>query len=84
MNVTRNVIADLWALAAAGDASDDSRRLVDEFLTADPDFARTLREDRTEPAAVPIDLPPDHESADAERAKRRLRRRSPLTSSRWR
>lgn len=79
MNVTRNIIADLWALAAAGEASEDSRRLVDEYLAADPDFARTLRDDRPQPAAdVPVDLPPDHEAQTLNRTKRRLRRRSPL------
>ena len=42
MNVTRNVIRDLWDLAQSGDAHADSRTLIDEFLAADPAFAATL------------------------------------------
>lgn len=73
-NVTRNVITDLWPLYLSGDASDDSRRLVDGFLAADPDFARALR-DTGHPSlgvgAAPS-LPPDHELKTLARIKRRL------------
>jgi hypothetical protein len=43
MKVTRQVISDLWPIYAAGEATSDTRALVDEFLATDPDFARTLR-----------------------------------------
>ena len=36
MNVTRNVIADLMPLYEAGEASADTRALVEAFLKADP------------------------------------------------
>ena len=78
MHVSRDVICDLWALCAAGEASDDSRRLVDAFLDQDPELAERLRAnpgalDATQPA-----LPVDHEAKTLLRMKRRLGRRSPL------
>lgn len=42
MNVTREVIHDLYPLYREGEASEDTRRLVEDFLSADPDFARHL------------------------------------------
>jgi hypothetical protein len=43
MKVTRQVISDLWPLYAAGEASADTRTLVDLFLVGDPQFAETLK-----------------------------------------
>lgn len=40
MTVTRDVILDILPLYFAGQISADTRVLVDEFLKADPDFAR--------------------------------------------
>ena len=39
MKVTRDVVTDLLPLYLSGDASDDTRRLVDDFMTTDPEFA---------------------------------------------
>ena len=73
-HVTRDVITDLWPLYASGEASPDTRRLVDAFLTADPDFARALRDTASAlPADAPPSLPPDHEMKTLDRIKRRLR-----------
>jgi anti-sigma factor RsiW len=44
MKVTRDVIVDLWPVYEAGDASADTRALVEEFLSADPELAVRLRE----------------------------------------
>ena len=41
--ITRDVVNDLWPLYESGDASRDTRALVDEFLAADPEFDRILR-----------------------------------------
>jgi hypothetical protein len=84
MTVTREVVRDLWPVYTAGEASDDTRRLVDEFLAQDSDFARALRADtepvmETEPiVAEAMDLPPNHEARTLDRLKARLRRRSPF------
>ena len=43
LNVTRDVVADLWPVYESGDATADTRALVDEFLKTDPEFAATLR-----------------------------------------
>lgn len=62
MKVTRDVVIDLWPLYHAGEASADTRALVDEYLATDPELARRLREET--PAAlepVPLALAPDHE-----------------------
>jgi len=78
MNVTRDVIRDLWALCEAAEASDDSRRLVDTYLAADPAFAAMLRAGTSALAGPPPVLPPDHGARTLDRAKRRLARRSPF------
>jgi hypothetical protein len=43
MNVTRDVITDLWPVYAAGEASADTRALIEDFLRQDPEFARVLQ-----------------------------------------
>ena len=78
MNVTRDVIRDLWALSEAGEASDDSRRLVEAFLATDRELAEALRSGASVFAAPPPALPPDHAAKAFDRAKQRLARRSPL------
>ena len=79
MNVTRDVVRDLWALGEAGEASDDSRRLIDAFLASDRAFAETLRSGSHPLAAsLPPSLPPDHDARTLDRARRRLDRRSPF------
>ena len=64
MNVTREVINDLWPVYAAGEASTDTRALVEAFLQQDPEFAR-LVQGRGEEALlrqIPAGLPPDSEA----------------------
>jgi hypothetical protein len=65
--VTRNVIADLWPVYESGDASQDTRALVDEFLAGDPDFGRTLRADAR--LNGPVTVPPDVEAASLKRTR---------------
>jgi len=61
MKVTREVILDLWPLYEAGEASAETRALVEEYLQQDPEFARLVRENggakvlRPGPAALPRD-----------------------------
>jgi hypothetical protein len=43
MTVTRDVVLDLLPLYFAGQVSDDTKKLVDQFLETDPDFARMSR-----------------------------------------
>ena len=72
MSLTRPVIVDLWPAYVSGEASPETRALVEEFLRADPVFARQLREDPLGGFAPPP-LPPDVETNAFARARRRLR-----------
>src|SRR5258706_9503354 len=38
MTITRSIILDLWSAYASGEASQDTRALVDAFLRDDPEF----------------------------------------------
>ena len=74
MNVTREVINDLWPLYIAGEASADTRALVEAFLRADPEFAELLHR-RGEESLLSHNLPalsPDHEMQALRRTKRLL------------
>ena len=73
-NITRDVILDLWPLYVSGEASPDSRGLVETFLKQDPGFAAELRQlERPLPDCAPPSLPPDHDLKTLDRLKRRLR-----------
>jgi anti-sigma factor RsiW len=73
-NVTRDVIADLWPLYVVGEASPDTRALIDAFLRADPEFEQMLKEPTRErlPILTAPSLAPDHELKTLERLRRRL------------
>jgi hypothetical protein len=73
MKITRDIVTDLWPLYQSGEASADTRALIEEYLREDPEFARRLREEALsllEP--VPVDLQPDHEMKTFTRTKRAL------------
>ena len=78
MNVTRDVIRDLSGLIAAGEASDDSRKLVDAYLAQDAELATSLRAEGPALDAAAVKLPADHEVKTLSMMKKRLERRSPL------
>ncbi len=78
MNVTRDVILDLAPLYLTGEASADSRALVELYLARDAELAEWMREQR---ASLPLDLGPAP-SADLElRTLARIRRR--IGVQRW-
>ena len=54
MNVSRDVVKDLLTVYLAGEASADTRTLVEEYLETDPDLKREVVAWRTET----LDLPP--------------------------
>ena len=72
--VTREVILDLWPLYVSGEASADTRALVEAFLAGEPEFAQTMREaDRVRfPGPEAPSLPPDHELKTLAQIQRRL------------
>jgi len=74
MNITREVIIDLWPAYTAGEASADTRALIEEFLQQDTEFARLLQEKVDEDlltSTVPL-LPPDREAQALNQTKRQL------------
>jgi hypothetical protein len=74
MNVTRDVINDLWPVYTAGEASADTCALVEAFLQQDPEFSRLLH-GRGEEELLRQDTPklsPDREVQALRRTKRLL------------
>jgi hypothetical protein len=79
---TRDVIVDLWPLYVSGEASADTRALVDAFIAEDREFGERLRE--PEGAGLkppPLALPADHERTTLLRAQKRRARQSMLVNS---
>jgi len=63
LEITRNIVDDLWPLVRSGEASPDSRTLVESYLASDEPY-RTLLEGAD---AVARGVPPLRFSPDAER-----------------
>lgn len=53
MTITRDVVMDLLPLYVAGEASADTRALVEEFLRQDPELHRRVLEGRLDPLVPP-------------------------------
>jgi len=76
MKITRDIVKDLLAVYLAGDASGDTRALVEDWLRTDPELAAQLAQARR------IDLPtvaapqPTAEKRSLDRTRRYLRGRS--------
>jgi hypothetical protein len=75
MKITRDVVTDLWPLYLSGEASPDTRALVDAFLVGDPDFARMLTENgsRSLLSCPTPALTPDHETRMFANVRKQLR-----------
>jgi hypothetical protein len=78
MKVTRDVVKDLLAVYSAGEASSDTRALVEEWLRSDPELARQAEqaESVTLPEVPP--LSPTVEKQALDRTRRHLRWRMVL------
>jgi len=61
--ITRNIIVDLLPLYLAGEASDDTRALVEEFLESDKELAKMAKQ--TAAFDFPKDIPVPLEKDDA-------------------
>lgn len=71
-NVTRDVILDLLPLYLAGEASDDTRALVEQYLADDPQLAQLAQraQETKLPNDIPIPLTEDDEMKAFKKAKR--------------
>lgn len=74
LDVTRDVVSDLWVLCRTGAASADSRALVDAFVAEDPGMAELLEENETMNTIIPhVSLSPDAERRMLDDAARNAR-----------
>jgi len=74
LEVTRDVVKDLWPLCRAGEASQDSMALVDAFLAEDSAYASTLKKCKAlGPVVPPVSLSPDAERRLLDEAQRNAR-----------
>jgi len=84
MNVTREVVTDLLPIYFAGEASGDTKVLVEDYFRQDPDFERIARNAATPletlRAAKPIAPSAEREKRDLESVLWGLRRRTWLFS----
>jgi hypothetical protein len=80
MNVTRQVVTDLLPIYFAGEASADTKALVEDYFRQDPDFERIARSAaaplETLRAAAPIAASPERKKRDLESVFLGLRRRT--------
>jgi hypothetical protein len=70
--ITRDVVSDLWPLYASGEATADTRALVESFLADHPQFAAELDAGVTLPAADAA-IAPDAEARALMRTKELMR-----------
>jgi len=82
VNVTREVIMDLLPAYFSGEASGDTKELVEDYFRQDPDFERMARSGaaslETLRAARPMATRPETEKCDLESVRWGLRRRQLL------
>jgi hypothetical protein len=79
MKVTRQVVTDLLPIYLSGEASGDTKALVEDYFRLDPDFERIARNVATPletlRAAAPIAASPERKKRDLESIFLGLRRR---------
>ncbi len=75
-SIPRNIILDLLPAYVAGEASAESRGLVEEFAQNDPEIARLIRAGTLEPEAISpqIAIPDDLEMKTMKRIRSSIRR----------
>ena len=78
MKVTRDVVKDLLTIYLAGEASPDTRVLVEDWLRTDPELARQAEQARGLDLPVLPALPQTIEKRALDRTRRHLRWRSVL------
>ena len=72
LKVTRDVITDLLPLCESGEASEDTRRLVQEFLAKDPELARLTEKLKQARLSAEKALPPPEVEVESLKRTRRV------------
>src|SRR5574341_988633 len=62
MSISRNVILDLLPVYLAGEASEDTRALIEEYLQSDKELAQMVDESKKTPFAENIKIPINKET----------------------
>ena len=78
MKITQDVIKDLLTVYLAGEATADTRALIEDWLRTDPELARQVNQARNADLPTVPPLPPTIEKRALDRTRRRLRRRAIL------
>jgi anti-sigma factor RsiW len=83
MKVTKDVVVDLLPLYVSGEASSDTRKLVEDYLRSDPALAQEVAELSRSPALAsePPLLVPDLQLRTLMRTRRALKLRGALLGS---
>lgn len=74
--ITRDIITDLLPVYLSGEASADTKALIEACMKDDSELARLVKEEsRAQVSQVTRNTAPDHELRALRRTKRRLRRK---------
>lgn len=76
MNITRDVVRDLLTVYLAGEASDDTRALVEDYLKTDPQLARDVEAARGDSLGLPSTPTPTAEKQALEATRQMLKSRT--------
>ncbi len=82
MKITRNIVIDLWPVYQSGEASQDTRDLVEAYLADEPEFTNMInaqQEQEFKLTQAPIELPKEIEMETLEKTKKILWQRSLYT-----
>jgi predicted anti-sigma-YlaC factor YlaD len=76
MSISRNVIMDLLPVYLAGEASEDTRTLIEEYLQTDKELAQMVTESNKTPFTQNIEAPVNKETelASLERVQAMIQR----------
>ena len=76
MNISRDIVKDLVAVYLAGDASADTRALVEAYLKTDPELARDVDAARGASLGLPPTPTPTAEKQALEATRQQLKTRT--------
>ena len=76
MNITRDVVKDLVPIYLAGDASGDTRALVEAYLKTDPELAGDVAAARGTSLGLPATRPPTAEKQTLDATRQLLKSRT--------
>ena len=76
MNISRDIVKDLVAVYLAGDASADTRALVESYLKTDPELARDVEAARATTLGLPPARTPTAEKQALDATRQQLKNRT--------